>query len=108
VAQKAASAARASDTILRISGRDARKPYHSSYHWKSSSETQDRAEQNGEKKGADSLLKAGKMVFSDQATTLLQKYIEHRQPHFPFVIIPPEKHTSRLSGNNFLSSSCVP
>ncbi|KAL4995126.1 hypothetical protein BDV10DRAFT_137557 [Aspergillus recurvatus] len=41
-------------------------------------------------KGAGSLLEAEKMIHPDQATTLLKKYIEHKQPHFPFVIIPPE------------------
>ncbi|KAL5045299.1 hypothetical protein BDW71DRAFT_184040 [Aspergillus fruticulosus] len=41
-------------------------------------------------KGAGSLLEAEKMICPDQATILLQKYIEHKQPHFPFVIIPAE------------------
>ncbi|KAL4743284.1 hypothetical protein BDV11DRAFT_166407 [Aspergillus similis] len=58
-----------------------------------SRETQDQAEKSERRKGADSLLEAEKMVFPDQVTTLLQKYIEHKQPHFPFVIIPPELKT---------------
>ncbi|RDW89901.1 Zn(II)2Cys6 transcription factor domain-containing protein [Aspergillus mulundensis] len=50
----------------------------------------DKNEENGKEHGRDLTGQIQEIISPDQTTTLFRKYIEQKQPHFPFVIISLE------------------
>ncbi|KAL4900984.1 hypothetical protein BDW74DRAFT_89456 [Aspergillus multicolor] len=56
----------------------------------SDTNNQGKDERNGKEHVQDTISEIDKIIDPDQTTALLKKYIDQKQPHFPFVIIPRE------------------